>query len=328
LLDSSLISDRKNRKAQAMENVHLSVIICTYNRSQSLQNTLGSFMNIHSPKNVKWEMVIVDNNSTDDTRGVVFRFAGICGFPCRYVFEEKQGLSHARNRGIQEAGGEILSFTDDDVVVDRDWLLNIWKAFHANDVACIGGKILPVWEKPRPRWLEGDLLNFLALQDLGEEKIKLANPVIWGANLAVLSSMFRRYGVFDTSLGNNEGKLYGGEETEFVRMLLERGETVLYCPDVLVHHCIPGFRMRKSYFRKWVYDKGELKALQMGVYRKRNFLGIPFYLLNATLQSLFDFIFKQLVFSRGAFQSQLTLIYYMGFLAGRLKYRNKKAQEI
>jgi glucosyl-dolichyl phosphate glucuronosyltransferase len=305
----------------------VSVIICTYNRSESLERTLNSFRDIRHPEGAQWEMVIVDNNSTDNTREVVHGFVETSAIPCRYVFERNQGLSHARNRGIEEAAGKILAFTDDDVLVDAHWLSNLTKEFRNGDVACIGGKILPVWETPRPRWLAGDLLNFLALQDLGEEKVRLSNPVIWGANLAVRASMFGKYGAFDTVLGNIEGKLYGGEETAFVRMLLQGGETVLYCPDVLVHHCIPGFRMRKSYFRKWVYDKGELKALQMGGYPKRNIMGIPLYMLKATLQALSEYALKQLVFSKESFQLELTLIYHVGFLVGRLKYRGGKAQE-
>lgn len=272
-------------------------------------------------------MIIVDNNSRDGTREVVQQFIESSSVPCRYVVEKKQGLSHARNRGIEEATGEILAFTDDDVVIDACWLPNLTKEFENDEVSCIGGKILPEWEKPRPRWLEGDLLNILALQDLGEERIRLSDPVIWGANLAVRASMFRRYGFFNTSLGNTGGKFYGGEETEFIRMLLEKGEKVIYCPDVLVHHCIPGSRMRKSYFRKWMYDKGELKALQMGEYRERNLSGIPYYLLTETARSSIRYVQKQLSFSPGAFRSQLVLIHHLGLLVGRWRYHHGRKEQ-
>ena len=147
--------------------MNISVIICTYNRSGSLVRTLESFREVLHPKDAAWELVVVDNNSSDNTREVVDLFIEKSGIPCGYVFENKQGLSYARNNGVAEAKGEILSFTDDDVIVDKNWLQNIEHEFKEKDVACIGGKILPIWEKPQPEWLKGELMQFLALQDLG-----------------------------------------------------------------------------------------------------------------------------------------------------------------
>jgi glucosyl-dolichyl phosphate glucuronosyltransferase len=303
----------------------ISVIICTYNRSKSLERTLESLRNVFHPQGAEWEIIIVDNNSSDNTREVVERFIGSSMLPCKYVFENKQGLSYARNTGIGEAKGEILSFTDDDVIIDGHWLQNIENEFKNNEVACIGGKILPIWENTQPAWLKGDLLQFLALQDLGDEKIKLNSPVIWGANLSIRSAMFHEYGLFDPTLGNIEGKLYGGEETKFVRLLLEKGETVLYCPDILVHHCIPGFRMKKSYFRKWVYDKGELKAIQMEDVSSRNIRGVPLYILREAGGDFIRYLGKQVSSPHSAFHEQLILIHKIGTMAGRWKHLNGQA---
>jgi len=303
----------------------ISVIICTYNRSKSLLKTLESFREVLHPKEAAWELILVDNNSKDATQEITRKFMKSSLFSCKYLFENKQGLSYARNTGVAEASGDILSFTDDDVIVDKYWLQNIEREFKNNDVVCIGGKILPIWENPQPEWLKGDLLQFLALQDLGEEKIKLENPVIWGANLSIRSSMFQKYGHFDPTLGNIEGKLYGGEETKFIRLLMENGEIVLYCPDILVHHCIPGFRMKKSYFRKWVYDKGELKAIQMGEYRLRNIRGIPLYMVREAGGDFIRYLGKQVSSPRSAFPEQLVLIHKVGMIAGRWNYRNGQA---
>ena len=190
-----------------MNPLKISVVICTYNRSESLKRTLTSVGEMTGMEPGVWELLIVDNNSNDDTRVVVEKFIGTLKVDCRYVFEAKPGLSNARNRGIREARGESIAFTDDDVLVDPDWLRNVLGEFENADVACIGGKILPIWEKPCPKCLQGHLLNFLSLQDLGEEKIKLAKPLIWGANLAIRSAMFRKYGVFDARLGHSGGKL-------------------------------------------------------------------------------------------------------------------------
>jgi glycosyltransferase involved in cell wall biosynthesis len=99
------------------------------------------------PDDSSWEVILVDNNSDDDTRLVFEEFEKHYESKIRYIFEEKRGISHARNRGIKAARGEIIAFTDDDVIVDNYWIQNIEKAFKEhNDVACVGGKILPVWE--------------------------------------------------------------------------------------------------------------------------------------------------------------------------------------
>jgi len=276
-------------------------------------------------ESVDWELIIVDNNSKDNSGRVVKDFANTSKMPCRYIKEVKQGLSHARNRGIEEARGDILAFTDDDVLVDTHWLKNLSLEFGNNVVSCVGGKILPVWEKPCPAWLRGELMQFLALQDLGDEKIVLTSPVIWGANLSIRSSMFHKYGLFDPTLGNIEGKLYGGEETKFIRLLMEKGEIVLYCPDILVHHCIPEFRMKKSYFRKWVYDKGELKAIQMEPGHSRNIRGIPFYVIREAGGDFLRYLRKQVSSPHSAFREQLILIHKVGMMVGQWKYRNGKA---
>jgi hypothetical protein len=137
--------------------------------------------------------------------------------------------------------------------------------------------------------------------------------------------MFQKYGVFDPTLGNIGGKFYGGEETKFIQLLIEKGEIVIYCPNVLVHHCIPGFRMKKSYFRKWIYDKGELKAIQMGEYRSRNIRGIPLYLIREAGGDFIRYLGKQVSSPPSAFHEQLILIHKVGMMLGRWKYRNGQA---
>ncbi len=299
--------------------VNISVIICTYNRASSLKRTLKSFENLTGLNSIWWELLVIDNNSSDDTKGVVEEFQATSETNCRYLFEEKQGQSHARNRGIREAHGRILAFTDDDVVVDRSWIANIAREFEKTDAACIGGKILPIWERHPQMWLQGELLNYLALLDMGDDMVRLDRPTIWGANLIVNASMFGKYGLFDAGFGHMEGKLYGGEDTQFVSRLLESGEKVYYSPTILVHHCIPAQRTTKAYFRKWVYDKGELAARQMGINRHRNLFGIPLYVIRSALKALYEYALYQAVFANTAFRKQLSFIHYLGMMRGRVR---------
>ena len=227
----------------------ISVIICTYNRSESLRKTLESIKEMSVQADLSWEVIVVDNNSKDNTRQVVEDFGRSSGLNVRYVFESNQGLSYARNAGIKEAKGEIIAFTDDDVIVGKNWISTINKIFNENNVGCIGGKILPIWEKSCPKWLTKDLYYCLALLDYAETTFYMDSPYIFGANFAVKFSLFQKYGYFNTILGRRANKLYGEEDIEFFQKLIERGERILYSPDVLVYHCIPEHRMRKSYFR-------------------------------------------------------------------------------
>jgi GT2 family glycosyltransferase len=268
-----------------------------------------------------WELIVIDNNSKDNTKCVVEELKKSAELNVRYVFEEKQGLSYARNRGIKEAKEEIIAFTDDDVIVDKNWVNNIIKVFNENDVSCIGGKILPIWEKPKPKWITADLYGYLALLDYGENPIYLDHPNIWGANFIVKASMFRKYGGFETSIGRVPKKLYAGEETQFIRRLIDNGEKVLYIPDVVVHHLIPSNRMDKSYFCKWRFDQGELEAIVLGSYTGRNIMGIPYYAIRCFLRGLLSYLWDIITSSEDKFIQELRVIHLIGFILGRIRFK-------
>ena len=305
----------------------VSVIICTYNRSESLKRTLQSLKEMSVSDDIEWELLIVDNNSTDNTREAVNDFTKTSGLNCRYVFESKQGLSNARNRGVKEACGEIIAFTDDDVIVDKYWLQNMAKVFKGNNISCVGGRIFPIWGKPCSKWLINNLWLLsclygpLALLDYGDNQFYLDKHIIWGANFAVRKRMFERYGIFNTSLGRMRGKLYGGEDTAFIKKLIENGENVLYVPDVIVHHCIPSKRMRKSYFRKWWFNFGEMQAVLKGPYQGRNIMGIPLYEIKQTGMRFFQWTVTLPLSGHKRFEKEEKLLSDVGSISGRLKVK-------
>src|SRR5712692_10304016 len=134
----------------------ISVVVCTYNRSKSLASTLESLGQMTTPPDLAWELIVVDNNSNDQTKKVVEEFASTSGLKVRYVHESTQGHTYARNRGIETAKGEIVVFTDDDVAVDEFWLANVRHAFDDFDCLAIGGRIVAVWDAAKPRWLQED----------------------------------------------------------------------------------------------------------------------------------------------------------------------------
>ena len=169
----------------------VSIIICTYNRAESLRQMLTTCCELEIPQGLQWELIVVDNNSTDDTKRLCESFGG--KLPLRYLFEPRQGKSVALNRGIHEALASLLLFTDDDVDVDKHWLSNLWTAAARHpEVSFLGGRVTPRWERQPPRWLAehfrevpmwGISLHF----DMGEME-RLLGADEWpfpGANLAI-----------------------------------------------------------------------------------------------------------------------------------------------
>jgi glycosyltransferase involved in cell wall biosynthesis len=240
--------------------MRISVILCTFNRCQVLPKALESVAASVLPASVEWEILVVDNNSQDQTRGVVEEFCQRFPGRFRYVCELQQGLSHARNAGIRQARGEILAFTDDDVTVEPDWLQNLTADLHNAQWAGSGGRILPERTISPPPWLalKGALNQLGALcayTDPGDAPGDLKSPP-YGANMAFRRKMFDRYGYFRTDLGHRPDSKIGFEDTEFGHRLMAGGERLRYVPSATVYHYVDEGRLRKNYFLAWWFDFG------------------------------------------------------------------------
>jgi len=238
----------------------ITAILCTYNRSGSLAKALESLASSVVPETVEWEILVVDNNSSDQTRAVVAGFIDRYPGRFRYLFEARQGKSYALNSGIREASGEILAFLDDDVSVEPNWLHNLTSVLHDGEWAGSGGRILPASGYLPPRWLALDgphsLLGALcAYSDQGDLPGDLQNPPV-GTNMAFRKEMFSKYGLFRSDLGPRPGSEIRCEDTEFGQRLLAGGERLRYVPFAIVHHAIHGDRVRKEFFLAWWFDFG------------------------------------------------------------------------
>ena len=238
-----------------------SIIVCTHNRCQSLRKTLASFQDLFLPEGLKCEIIVVDNNSTDDTKQVVQNFASTSRLPVRYTFERAPGLAHARNRAIQEARGDVLAFIDDDVTVCPTWLAELKRTFDEQGAACVGGRILLNENLKLPAWWDTRCDAVLARFDLGDSVIVAGQDyegeIGWGANLSFRRSMFERYGHFRTDLGVRPGARLLCEESEFVQRLRRNGEVVVYCPGAIAYHFPEVGRISKQFVRSWYYRLGE-----------------------------------------------------------------------
>jgi hypothetical protein len=212
------------------------------------------------------------------------------------------------------------------VIVDKHWIQNIDKAFKEyDDVVCVGGKILPIWEIPKPKWLKPDLYGYLALLDKGDSAAYMDALDIWGANFAVKSEMFKKYGLFDTNLGRMPAKLYSGEEAEFLLRLQNAGEKILYYPLSIIHHNIPAYRMSKKYLRKWRFDQGELEGIFWRDTRYSNIMDIHNHTTGKMLRNIIVSLLKIGCFTKDSFDHELRICHILGFLSARMKRMHKKS---
>lgn len=302
--------------------MHVSVVIGTYNRAHLLESTLEALASQEMPDSLTWEIVVVDNNSRDTTAQVVTAFSKTTATPVRYVFEPRQGLSHARNRGVREARGSIIAFTDDDVLPAPDWIAQVAAAIDRWNAHGVGGRILPRWETSPPRWLTDNrrLLNRIAVMDFdASRRLELpleAQPQVWGANMAFRRELFERIGEFDPRRGIVGRKLFRGEDTDLIDRALEQGLTIAYDPAVTVFHRIGPDRMRKAYFRRLTFDNAEVEARLTPAFRGRLFLGAPLWSYRAVFTDFWKWMGLVLLRRPEAFDQQLAWLSSAGRLSG------------
>jgi glycosyltransferase involved in cell wall biosynthesis len=266
--------------------MNVTVILCTYNRCQGLAKTLESVAASALPDSVDWEVLVVDNNSTDGTRAVVDDFSRRYPGLFRYVFEPQPGKSFALNTGVREARGDVLAFMDDDVTVERTWLQNLSTPLKGGEWAGTGGRTLLAEAFSPPGWLAfAERYNFVAILaavfDLGDSPCEL-DRAPYGANMAFRKEMFEKYGLFRTDLGPSPNRQIPrpNEDAEFGRRLMAAGERLRYEPSAIVYHPVIQDRVRKEYFVGWWFDYGRAQIREKGrrppVWRiPRHYLSIP-----------------------------------------------------
>jgi len=242
-------------------NLRISAIVCTYNNASLLRRTLDSLIKQTLPPQ-DYEIIIVDNNSTDNTPEVVREFQEQSSHQIQYVLETIQGLSAARNTGIQQSSGPLISFIDDDAEADPGWLAAVVEAFRQNpDAWGVGGNTFAIWDAKRPSWLTDDFLGNLSIQDRGPEKRKLTtHEHILGTNCSFRREVFAEIGDFPTDLGRVGKSLLAGEEAELCRRIRLQGKSMYHIPDVVVYHHVTPERMMRSYLRRRCYLSGLSRA--------------------------------------------------------------------
>jgi len=243
----------------------VSVIIATRNRAVLLSETLEAVGAQGWPAR-QMEILVADNGSTDDTRKVV-EAAGQSadGALIRYLYVAEPGKSNAVNAALKYARGDVLAFTDDDVLPEPQWIEHLVGALAETGCDFVTGRILPRWETAPPRWLSRSLYGALSVLDNGETRVAIgdgsgSDVMALGGNTAVRSGVIARLGGLRTDLGSLQGTLRTGEDHEFFLRMVHAGCRGTYEPTAVVRHWVPRERLTPGYFWRWLYQNGRAVA--------------------------------------------------------------------
>jgi glycosyltransferase involved in cell wall biosynthesis len=296
----------------------VTVAICTHNRAKDTEEAIESVLTQNFAKE-EIEIIVIDNGSTDHTADVVDGLRQRHGPRLRYIFEDKLGLSVARNRAIREANGEFILFLDDDALASSHWVQHIVDVFERDmDIGCVGGKIDPIWEAEEPDWIPEEYRSVFTILDYSNGVKEMPAPSIpYGANVAFRTSVFRHIKPFREDLGRVGKNLLSSEESELIARLRERHK-VYYTSYASVKHKIAKERTTKKWFLKRIFWQGVSDAVKR---QDKSVLAIVKHtirMLQAVGTSLLSiFHFKKFI------RQIVKICYRNGSLVGILRYNNR-----
>jgi glycosyltransferase involved in cell wall biosynthesis len=268
----------------------ISVVICTRNRAALLEKAMASVVSQDFPGSA-YEMVIVDNGSTDRTPQVVGEFQDRAQI--RYIREERVGLCIARNTGWRAAEGRYVAFFDDDAIAGPGWLGAIQEAFEEDipRTGVVGGRVYPIWELNRPSWLADEIAGSLTIIDWGlvAKVIKdIRREWLVGANMAVPKSVLTEVGGFHPWLDRVGANLLSSGDVFLQKEIMRRGFCCRYVPKIAIQHIVPASRLNQRWFLRRFFWQGvsdaviylienapsPLRRLRLALYRSANVIGL------------------------------------------------------
>lgn len=308
--------------------MRVDVIICTYNRIQQLVALIRSIIVCKVPLEVSVTIIVVDNNSSDETNDIVNGLECTSRIALKYIFEERQGKSYALNAALKQIAGDIVAFCDDDQTVDPSYLQEIAKAFESYpQYNCFGGKVLALYPENMPKWLDiENSMKFLRSafcdRDDGDLEIEYGTRTIsklpGGGNMFFRKEAIEKNGPFRTDLGPVGGELGFSEDTEYCQRLLQRGEKFMYIPSAIVYHPVHEDRLRKEYLLKWQYKCGMSEVRRNGGYKgAKKVFGVPRYLYRKFIQHAAKWVFS--VQTQKRFYHRLRLYYACGEMVEHMR---------
>lgn len=215
----------------------ISIVLCTYNNADSLKITLEQLAAQEVDNAHLIELIVVNNNSSDNTQAVI-EAADIHRYAYHHYLEARQGLSHARNLGVNKARGTYILFTDDDADIPSDWAQGYLYRLQIDPVDVLFSKINIIWDRPQPWWYDERYKGFFAAIDHGDESFSVTSwrHPFFGKNFCVRKSIISEIGGFDPNLGRKGNDLLGGEETALFSYLLAQKKSIWYRPNMPVGH--------------------------------------------------------------------------------------------
>lgn len=301
----------------------LDVVVPTYNRRMLLFSAINSLLRAPVPEGLERRIIVVDNNSKDDTAEMVRHFQSVTNARIDYVLETKQGSSAARNAGIAAGDGDLIGFIDDDEEIDQNWYAVIQREFRDPETQFIGGPYLPNWAKPAPPWLPPGYHAAIGAIPPKPRGVfgQDCQGNLMGGNAVLRRTVFERVGTYALHLGRSNKGLLSEEDAEFCRRLDAASIRGVYVPDLLIHHYIPPERLTRHYHRRWVFwravSQGSLSREQPEAVA--HLFGIPRYMFGRALRAPFALL-KFLLTRRNhaqAFKSELAFWDLIGFAYGR-----------
>jgi glycosyltransferase involved in cell wall biosynthesis len=237
----------------------LSVIICTYNRDKFIATALNSLKNQTFAKE-KYEIIIVNNNSTDNTETICKQFQkDNDDLNITYVIEQNHGLSFARNKGIEVSDAPLIAYIDDDAIARNDFVEILLKSFKTfPDYGAIGGKVIPIYPTGQePIWMSRYLWGIVSKVDYGDKTKPFSKKFPVGCNMAFRKELFKTYGGFNTDL------VYRGDDKYVFYKLKRYNIKILYVPDVFVFHYIDTYRIEPKFIDKISKSVGASERLRL-----------------------------------------------------------------
>ncbi len=301
----------------------ISLLVCTYNRCGELKELLESAVSQNTEGAFEYEVVVVDNNSSDQTRQVVHELIERGHGNVRYLFEPRQGRSNALNTGLPALRGSYYAIADDDLLLPPDYLARIVATFRTRpDISFLGGKVLPRWSRPVPSWLTQDHWSALALCDYGESPFEVSHD----RQITLLAGAFRVEDVravngYHSELGVSPTRIGGMEDVDLFVRLFATGKRGVYLPQLMLFHKVEPERLEKRYHRRWHLEHGRTYAIMAhGTPEKCRFrlLGVPSYMYHGAAIHAAKWC-RRMAFGRfhDAFADECQLRFFLGFFSQR-----------
>ncbi len=303
--------------------MQLDLIVPTYNRARLLEKTLRSVRQAVIPAGLDVRVLVVDNNSTDDTKQVVARVSLQMGVPVEYLFVGRAGKSAALNEAIAITSGELIGMIDDDEELDPKWFDVALREFTDDpELEYIGGPYLPNWEQQPPAWLP---LSYNGIIGIVPRPNRVAfspefSGMLMGGNTVIRRATLIKVLPYPEHLCKIGAKILSGEDEVIYHRLLDLKAKGIVVPDLMIYHWIPAERLTRRYYRKWIVGRGSSMGSQM---RERSvpglsLLGIPRYKFGAAVRGLADMFISRT--SQARFIAQLDVLDCFATLYGRYFY--------